>query len=616
MEFSDIALAKFLQTVPELERYVITFQDVSEELQEEGDIKVGIFVLKSGSNIFYVPVVAKKDNIYPIDSIFFADVSQFMPITKKTITLVMNPSQIEQGKPTDIPKNVAANPSVYHMINPPRTGKMVYASTSRLVDFLSTLPEGFKDELTRKISEEKTVYDKLDGMFGLRTILSVLKAPTSKSVAARVNNPEMNIVTNPVKGQTSEQTRALIRDGYYFTGSHDGTRVAFSVQDFLKNGTYTTISNLDGNKDYNVVFANGDERQAFIPKLSKENVRSTHAVAIFTDGSFAYCSNSLVVAGDALPRREVLTTLFNVAPPCMLKDAYVGDIIMVALNNGEFLGPIEVRRSVIANENTVLSGKFLTSHQDVTIHGSRNLASSIIAENCHEIHIPSATMVFKLGENRCQDLALTPNSAQRRQELTQLQYMGSEVNIGFDGIEYSVNGRAVGTEPELMKILVIKEGIDPDKAKSFVKQANETKFTKIFLTKRAYSTDASPTEVPSYGATAPDQPKVGLNGSFVPNVSAALNVNDSQIAEASIISELLQEQDMFSAVSEYLPELEQAVDKLGRTLLLARINISKLAETHDADSVYSFLANLRNVYKTLGDNVIKIKEMTAVSKGA
>jgi hypothetical protein len=137
MDFSDIALAKLLQTVPELGNYILTFKDVSEELQDDTGIQVGIFVLRVGAELFYVPVVSKNDNVYPIDSIFFDSKKKFFPLTKKTVALVTSPSQLEPGKATDIPKHVDGNPSVYNMISPPRTGKFVYASASRLTDFLA-----------------------------------------------------------------------------------------------------------------------------------------------------------------------------------------------------------------------------------------------------------------------------------------------------------------------------------------------------------------------------------------------------------------------------------------------------------------------------------------------
>ena len=60
MEFSDIALAKLLQTQPELGQLILTFQDVSDEITDDSGIQVGVFVLRSAADLFYVPVDPKQ----------------------------------------------------------------------------------------------------------------------------------------------------------------------------------------------------------------------------------------------------------------------------------------------------------------------------------------------------------------------------------------------------------------------------------------------------------------------------------------------------------------------------------------------------------------------------
>jgi len=65
-------------------------------------------------------------------------------------------------------------------------------------------------------------------------------------------------------------------------------------------------------------------------------------------------------------------------------------------------------------------------------------------------------------------------------------------------------------------------------------------------------------------------------------------------------------------ISEYLPDIEECIDRLGRILLLSRVNIEKLADGNDSDNVFAFLANLKAVYRMLGDNYMKLEEMIAM----
>jgi hypothetical protein len=639
MDFSDIALAKLLQTVPELGNYIITFKDVSEELQDDTGIQVGVFVLRVGSEIFFIPVVAKNDNVYPIDSIFFDTDKKFFPLTKKTVTMVVASSQLEQGKPTEIPKTVVGNPSVADMINPPRTGKHVYASTSRLTDFLASMPDYLKQVTMEKIAAEKSVYDSLDQMYGLKAIFDVLKKKP-QSMAAATNEAPISVVTDANPSMTPDQISSILNDGYHISGEQPSSRVAVCVHDFNSSGTFRNITNLDGDKDFEIMLTNGSSRDAYVPKMytvgssprgvSTSYGRSyedpTSSLAIFTSGDYAL-SGSFITVGDNLDRKEVLKTLFQYNPPVMLKDVESGDKIVIVLNSGRFLGPISINRVALSSLGVEATGSsYQTGYGAVTVYGYRNLAGEISIcgkGSKHEIYIPHNSVILKLRRDITGELEVNVNAASHKRKLTDIQWLGEEMNIGYDGIEFAINGKTAGAEADVMKRLVVGEGIDPEHAASFVKQAKEVKFAKVYMTKRAgFTTDSDDGKIPSYGEedlTGIEPDEVTMNGAYkpngnmIPNVQESLKAGDAQVTEATIISELLQAPDMFELINEYLPDIEEAIDKLGRTLFMARVHISRLAEANDADQVYAFLASLKTVYRLLGDNFIKLKEMAAVS---
>lgn len=615
MEFSDIALAKLLQTLPELGPLILTFQDVTEELNEETGMQVGIFVLRSGADLFYVPVVSKGENVYPIDSIFFDSKKKFFPLTKKTVASVLQASQVQVGKATKIPQNVTQNPSVYNLITPPRTGKYVYASSSRLTDFLAAMPGHLKTDVFEKIAAEKSVYDRLDEMFGLKSILDVLRA-NPVGVPAKTNEVSISVARGAETGITDEDVQNILKDGYVIKGGQQKARVAVSAQNFNHHGVVHQITEADGDKDYDICFAHGDAREAFVPRLHKLNSNYGNlSLALFTNGDYALCK-SFVAIGTQLDRKAVLKRMFDYIPPVLLRDTYNGDTIVIMTSNGEFLGPFHVT-SVILNQDGV---EVKTSGMGgLVICGYRNFVGSCDLDGNH-LYLPHNSIVIKLGQNVTVDLEHSVNSAHKREEMKALRFLGSEMNLGFDGIEYTANGRTIGGEPDVMEMLVVREGLAPDQAKSFVKQAQELKFVKIYMSKEAASTDYNPAETPTYGGVPQNKdydaknPSVpGLDNGFIPNVQQAMQLGDSQIVESSIISELLQCPDVFELISEYLPDIEEAIDKLGRTLFLSRLHISKLAQVNDADSVFALLAQLKNVYRQLGDSYMKLQEISSVA---
>lgn len=610
MEFSDIALAKLLQTVPELGSLIITFQDVTDELQDENGTQVGVFVLRSGRDIFYIPVVSKNDNVYPIDSIFFDSKKKFFPLTKKTVALVVSSSQLEQGSPTDIPKTVVGNPSVYELINPPRTGKYVYASSSRLVDFLSALPDYVKTATFEKIAAEKSVYDNLDKLFGLKAIFDVLR-PQRQGLAAKTNEVPISVVTDANPSLTADGISSILNDGYHVSGKQPSRRVAVTVQDFNLGGLFREVTQLDGDHDYSIVMENGTTREAFIPKMHALCQTGGRSLAVFTTGDYAL-RESFVAQGEDLERKQVLDRLFDYRPPVLLRDCYNGDKILLMVNDGTFLGPFNVN-SVTLNAYGVEVGisDFGASNWR-RIMGNRNFAKN--AEGAGStLYVPYNCIVLKLGNNisfECEDHL---NCAVTKREMASLQFLGSELNLGYDGVEYAINGTPIGGEPKIMEILVVNEGIDPTAASNFVKQAQATKLVKIYMTKKAESTDYSPAEVPQYGILPESNWDVAPNGAFTPNVQKSMELGDAQVTEATIISELLQVPNMYELIQEYLPDIEEAIDKLGRILFVSRVHIDQLSRNGDADSIFAFLASLKSVYRLLGDNFLKLQEMSSAA---
>jgi len=636
MDFSDIALAKLLQTVPELGNYIVTFKDVSEELQDDTGIQVGVFVLRVGTEIFFIPVVSKNDNVYPIDSIFFDNEKKFFPLTKKTVMLVISSSQLDQGKPYDIPKTVVGNPSVADMINPPRTGKHVYASSSRLTEFMAALPDYLKQATMEKIAAEKSVYDSLDEMYGLKAIFDVLKS-RPQSMAAASNEVPISVVTDANPTMAPEQIAVVLRDGYTVVGESPVVRVAVSVHNANTSGTFRNVTSLDGDRDYEIMLSNGSSRDAYIPKMYSRGSNPVGAsadrydspertLALFTTGDYAL-DDSFIAVGETLDRKQVLKTMFDYNPPVMLKDVESNDTIVIVLNSGEFIGPINVNRVSLNSYGVEVKGSSYNSgYGSLTIYGYRNAPGNINVcgtRERKEIYIPYNSIILKLRNNLTSDLERSVNAASHKRHITELQMLGEEMNLGYDGLEFAINGKTAGAEANVMKRLVVTEGIDPEVASNFVKQAKEVKFVKIYMTKRAGFTSAQDDgNIPQYGdedQTGIDPDEVTMNGAyqpngqFIPNVQNAMETGDAQVTEATIISELLQTPDMFELITEYLPDIEEAIDKLGRTLFMARVHVGRLAEANDADQVYAFLASLKTVYRLLGDNYIKLKEYAATS---
>lgn len=627
MEFSDLALAKLLQSVPEVGSLIVNFSEVSDQLEDAG-VQVGVFLIQTGRGPGLIPVIGKGDTIFPIDSVFLQNESAFIPLTKNTISSLMAGDAVSYGKVGKIPDTVNRNPSVYSLINPPRTGKYVYATSSRLTEFLAMIPHHLQAQVFEKVAAEQSLYKVLDQHFGLKALVDALKnnAPKGSPTNSGSTGPS-KLSQSPVSVITSAREVADLGDaalakeflnkGFIVSGEPEFTRVAIQYQPYNHIGQFQAVSPVaDGGRDYTAVMKNGSTKQVYVPKYSPLNKARDHdqLVSVFTDGSYA--RGSILTTGSEWAGEDVLKLLFEFSPPCLLRDLGRDDKFLVFLTDGTALGPFTAESVTLTNRGTELKVYSPTAYSKILAYNNFTKEADAVGDT---LFLASNCIVLPLGSDETYEVEISVNRAADLKEMIAAQFLGSQLDLRFDGIEFSVGGASKGSLANTLKYLVEQEHLDPLPAQNFLKQAQETKHVRLYLTKEATSTDINPAEIPQYGTTMPEARKPAINGSLAPdftsNLQEASKVNDAQVMEASVISQLLEVPDLFEYINEYLPEIDESVNKLGRLLFLLRVKIDQLAMTMDSDSVFALVSQVKNVYKQLGESAIKLKGIASASMG-
>lgn len=619
-EFSALAIQKLLQLFPELSSLIVSFKDITDEVPslEETDVSVGIFILQTGDKSFYLPIISKGEAIQPLDSIFDNNEQCFIPLTKGFVTRMVNSSINTLGKPTKIPDTVSQNPSIYSLVTPPRTGKFVYASSSKLEEFLTTLPNLVKEAVLDKFSSDKDVYSALHKLFGLENLFASLK-PT---VVGPVATPKASVeLITEGSGLDDASIQDILTKGYALKGGTTSTRIAVQANDYNAMGKLRQLSAADAGQDFDICTKSGETLQVSLLKNSKyvpqkpalfRHDKVDNVIALFQDGSWAK-SPSMVAVGEGRDGKatihDVISSRAKTSPEGLTGASIYFAILSPELELIDLCAYPRVSRNKYGV--TIVADSKLTD-STVTINAYKN-CTTINCQDRSNIFIPINTLILNLTKAYNSDtLETNINSAASRLELATMTALGSALNIGFDGVEFHINKKVVGQEPDLMKVLVVEEGIAPEKAESFMKQAKEVKHVRVYLSKKA---DAESDVIPSYGtAAAPQQGGFGINGDFTNNVNQAIQTNDAEVVEATIISELLQVADMKSYIREYLPEIKASIDKLGRSLFLCRLKMDQLASDHTASEVFSFVAGIRNTYRMLGETYLKLEGMTSNSE--
>lgn len=620
-QFADLALAKLLTAAPQLGASVLNFSDVTDQIDDTG-VQVGLFLLRTGAGVAYVPVVAKDETIFPLDSIFLEDEGRFIPLTKTTIERLLMATPTNTGTAKDMPKGVSRNPDLTSLMNPPRTGKYVYSSASRLTEFLAACPVKVQNFVMEKLAGEQSAYSALDQMFGLKAIFAALKGSASAGGLEASNSvdvtpagltPAWSVVTSirDVKAMADEaMAKQFMRDGYVLKPGSGFSRVAVQYQPYNSTGVVSqTQPSVDPNMEVNVLFRDGSTHACYLPSYHRDS--PTNATVLFEDGSYA--TAPVMKVGEDVPKLGVMKALFNNVPPKLLRDCEMGERVMLFLPDGSVMGPFSVDSVVLSAIGVTLR---TYSGNIKQIIGSPNLRTDmeIIGDT---LYVQHNVIVLPLGQNVTFELEQSGNQASDKLNLRTAQFLGASLDLRYDGLEWSKNGQPMGAKTAALKDLVEFEQIDPVAALNFLKQAEEIKYVKIFLSKKAEANDSGTTEIAQYGDRVLDDQadQVNSSGVFTGAMNDAVSLGDQQVVEATMISQLLQTPDLFEMISEYLPEMQAAVDKLGRTLLLSRIKIDQLAEGMDSDNVFALISKVKNTYRMLGDTVCKLEETANVTEG-
>lgn len=620
MELSEIALQKLLQLFPELSSYIVSFKDISDDsgIAEDGP-RVGMFLLRFGQEYYYLPVMAKDETVYPLDSIFSA-AGEFIPLTKSMVDKVMASATISTGRAAKIPKTVPLNPSVQDLVTPPRTGKFVYASSSRMVEFLANMPNFIKKATLEKFSQDSEVYNTLHRLFGLEDMLAALK-PSYTSAVKVVSKPAVEVISGG-EGLGHDSIQDILEKGYSLKGENTSTRVAVLANDFEHSGVLQRLDAAEAGRCISLVTKEGQTREAFYPKKARGGplkVALLHSgyshgadnsrLVVFSNGEYS-TNGDLVFQGEPSGTDSVLAGLLTRDVPITVSRVHRGTKVAIFNQDMALIDALDIYSVVDSTSGTILKGASLVGNGSVIVNAFRN-STTVDISDPKNIFVPANTLAVVLGNDCSGDFEESLISALKKRELVSLSALGSTMDLGFDGVEFSVNGKPASSEAKVIEILVVHEGLDPAAASNFIKKAKDLRKVKIYLSKKA---DFEPGEIPQFGDAPQDQENnfgSEAQANFSNNLKASVKTQDPQAIESTIISELLQASSMNDLVREYTPDISKAVDRLGRTLFLARLNTEKLSKSQNATEVASFIANLRNVYRLLGDNVIKLERISA-----
>lgn len=617
MNFSQMALEKLNAASPGLSKYVIAFKDMTSELQDSDGVEVGVFIMRNGGSLFYVPVISRGGVTFPIDSIYLADRKAFFPLTKKTIEQIKTSQNSNVGATARIPQGVISNPDLKDLVVPPRTGKFMYASDGRLGGIIALSAPEIRKDLADVITKSAEVNDALSDMLDLPALTEALQNDERLEFTLQ---KEARVLFDG-DDLPHEAVQDILTQGYHVAGEHSVTRV---VVESSGASHFTTLKAAEQGHAYTAEGIGGAELPIAVLPHSAMSLQHKSILVAQPDGTFAFIQPETVIHQQERPYEDIVKNLIE----SKASDAFVlveqGDNreVMFFDGSGYFVfrstGPASLDNGVTVMKGYVLQGM-----------GGSTMANLIIAEGMHglihvqqmenkglNIYLNASCKAFVGYTPSLNDrLERSLSSAMVRHEHRTLAVLPEFHTMTYHNGQFAIDGRMVGGRGEAARILVEGMKLQPKDTVSLLKSAEEKLKVEMHMSKEA-ADSSKPTPIVEYGAKLAPQTQIsgdarqrqmGMND----RLTAAAKTKDKSVVEATIISELLNDPDMFGTVNEYLPDIGQAVDRIGRVLFLARVNSNKLSDTMDPEALSNMVTNLRSSYTNLGESYIKLEQIAS-----
>lgn len=623
---SKAALSKLNTQAPELSKYVVAFKDLSDELPDSKGIQIGMVILDIKGKYVYVPIMAKAGDIQLIESMFDADSKTFIPLTRKSIEWMLNKGY-RMGDSERIPSSVARDPDLYDAIVPPKTGKFVYASEGRLGGFLASMPNHIKQATSRILDEDYDLQEAMAPLMDIDVIRDHLVLSVGEEPEDEMGPPAPQVITS-AKGLTEEQIQDIMAKGYTVKNPPNSKRIAVesseasygaltrlsalragtAVQAMRKDGSWTSIAALR-----TVPRATYDSESDYTRNNRSSSVGQDPEVVAITDRGEYLTDPNIVISSAECSYAEVLEQF----SPKRITEVSIGDEGVI-FTGAAFIEPLKVTNVTKVNGWTTVEagGHRIMTHPSIRIMCEVRGKDIIVSDSAM---LYPAKPGFDIMET---DIG----TAQYKSDIEMTKMLPYQSTlIHRDGV-YAVDGKEIGGKPQIVEHLLKTWEIDVPSVETFLQksEAQPSVIVKMAAVRDGgRPSSARGTKVqPHYQQGAQPVSDEQMTGTALQRARGMASagrqvsdVKDREVMEATLISEMLQNPDLAGSIKEYLPEIRQAVDKLGRTLFLMRINTHKLNESVDAEALNNLFTATRNAYRILGENCVTLENLAANELG-
>ncbi|HET8685933.1 MAG TPA: hypothetical protein VFM18_04630, partial [Methanosarcina sp.] len=352
----------------------------------------------------------------------------------------------------------------------------------------------------------------------------------------------------------------------------------------------------------------GNERSVsgMWPVFDTMKEKGASNLIIFDDGSYTTNGNPVIRATTLGTLQDVLYAMADNQMIIDIDDIANNDKVML-MTPTAWVGPLDVFQVSRSEAGVTLKVDSGVIHYLPNMHGDLDIQGT-------NVYIGPRAAFLRLKGYSEKDVETDIAAASRKRSDIIMNLM-APMRIGYDGLEYSINHQVVGDEAALARSLVEVRGISKVAFENIVDRLSPNTGFDVYMSKEANVMNSQLNDIDSYGNEIPPGeesvlPQIGEKNFNA--VQQAVGTGDKSIVESTIISEFINDPNMMETISTYLPIIKEAIDKLGRTIFLVRLNVNSLSDSVEPEYLSNLTTSLRNTYKMLGDSYMKLEGISSL----
>lgn len=667
--FFQLAFAYIRDKVPNLLDYMLGFEVVNKN--EEGTQAVGLFKFDISGRELYIPVFYKNGELKGADLLYNKNQDTFVPNKENWIDTILNARPEELGAPSEYgradPSLSTGNPDLSKIYNSTQNTKLSVDKMTKLAasgwSFLSFLKQA-DCKVADKYSRTLMAYPELHKMaveaYGediyaaLSSCKQAVDEPETESV------PDVEVITSDspevdLGFLSNKERKELIEDGVVLRDNRkDGARIPYKIQTPMvltataEAGIYEVI--MLGGKFITAavipvkVCCEGLNKKIIIPLEGSEvpgvvlsaDIMATHA----KDGSTKFKSYLAGLAAATTAKGSNSQKNY---------EAERVHCVFIDSDGGKATGPLMLAPGVASGDTETfeVSGGAYTVRQVVV-----SSSYKWIQEVGDTLYVPATAKVVKFSAKPycCKKL----NLGTHMDVDARIKGSFDEVKVSRDrgGYKIANNGKVILTDLDRIPAiagLVVKVGAAIEVAKAAIAQVSDYSSMTLVFKKQAnpffspgqLSAPAFPdsetgmnsqlgvpeqypqSESMSVSSGLPGNISnerimdslggMGTGGPTLPQESVdaimqSAQSGDKEVFDVSNISEMINKSDIDTPLDMYMSDLQLALDRLGRIYFLMLYHGDKFQERFSQEDLPAMESSLRNVFLSLGELILKLKE--------